>query len=72
MAAQLAVDVPFAEREHAVLTAANEMCRRLLESTLQATAAAHPDRGVVGGALVTRRYATTGGPEACQSFCPST
>ena len=44
IAAQLAVDVPFAEREHAVLAAANEVCRRLLESTLQATAAAHPDR----------------------------
>jgi hypothetical protein len=44
IAAQCAVDVPFAEREQAVLTAANELCRRLLESTLQATAAAYPER----------------------------
>lgn len=44
IAAQLAVDAPFAEREEAVLKAANEVCRRLLESTLQATAAAHGDR----------------------------
>jgi len=44
IAAQLAVDVPFAEREHAVLTAANEVCRRLLESTRHATAERHADR----------------------------
>ena len=45
VAARLAVDAPFAEREQAVLQAANEVCRRLLESTLQATAEqAHVDR----------------------------
>ena len=38
VAARLAVDAPFAEREQAVLQAANEVCRRLLESTLEATA----------------------------------
>lgn len=49
IAAQLAADASFAEREQAVLSAANEMCRRLLEAELQATADGHPDRVRIEG-----------------------
>ena len=44
MAAQLPADASFADRERAVLAAANEVCRRILEAELQATTQAHPDR----------------------------
>ena len=40
----LPAEASFADRERAVLAAANEVCRRLLEATLQATAEAHADR----------------------------
>ena len=54
IAAQLAADVSFAEREEAVLAAANEMCRRLLEAALQATADGHPDRVRIEGIAYAR------------------
>ena len=59
VAAQLAAAVPFAEREHAMLAAANEVCRRLLESMLQATAEAHPDRVRVEGLEYARHHEGT-------------
>ena len=42
IAAQLPADASFADQERAVLAAANEACRLLLEATLHTTAAAHP------------------------------
>lgn len=54
IAAQLAADVSFAEREQAVLAAANEMCRRLLKAELQVTADSHPDRVRIEGIAYAR------------------
>ena len=45
IAAQLPADASFADRERAVLAAANEVCRLTLEATLQATAEAHAGSG---------------------------
>ena len=59
IAAQLAADVSFAEREQAVLAAANELCRRLLEATLQATADGHPDRVRIEGIAYARHQDAT-------------
>ena len=44
VAATVSADASFAERERAILLAANEACRLALAATLQATAAAHPDQ----------------------------
>lgn len=52
-------DASFADRERAVLAAANEACRRLLESTLQRTAEAHPDRVRVEGIEYARHHEGT-------------
>ena len=56
IAAQLAANVSFAEREQGVLAAANEVYRRLLESMLQATAEAHPDRVRIDGIAYARDH----------------
>lgn len=49
----------FADRERALLAAANEACRLALETTLQATADAHPDRVGVDGVLYERHHEGT-------------
>lgn len=59
IAAALAADVSFAEREHALLAAANEVCRRLLEAALQATANAHPDHVRIEGIEYARHHEGT-------------
>jgi hypothetical protein len=50
----VAADASFAARERAVLAAANETCRRLLEAELQATADGHPDRVRIEGIAYAR------------------
>jgi hypothetical protein len=59
IAAQLAANVSFAEREQGVLAAATEVCRRLLESMLQAMAEAHPDRVRIDGIAYARHHEGT-------------
>jgi hypothetical protein len=49
VAARVRADASFADRERAMLAAANEACRCLLESALQATADGHPDRVRIEG-----------------------
>jgi hypothetical protein len=49
VAARLGPDASFADHERAVLAAANEVCRGLLEATLQATARAQPRRVRIDG-----------------------
>jgi hypothetical protein len=49
VAARVDADASFADRERAMLAAANEACRRMLEAELQATADGHPDRVRIEG-----------------------
>jgi hypothetical protein len=53
-------DASFADRERAVLAAANEACRRLLEAALQTTADAQADRVRVEGVEYARHHEGTG------------
>ena len=54
VAARVPGDGTFADRERAVLAAANEVCRLMLETMLQATADAQPDRVRVEGVVYAR------------------
>ena len=56
----VAADASFADRERAVLAAANEACRRLLEAALQTTADAQADRVRVEGVEYARHHEGTG------------
>lgn len=60
VAATVSADASFAERERAILVAANEACRLALAATLQATAAGHPDQVRVDGVLYQRHHEGTG------------
>src|SRR5918996_1434382 len=57
IAVSVPADASFAERERAVLAAANDACRLALETTLQAVA--HPDQGRGGGGLYGRHHEGT-------------
>ena len=59
VAVTVLADASFADRERAVLAAANDACRLALETTLQATAEAHPDRVRVEGVLYERHHEGT-------------
>ena len=59
IAVTIPADASFADRERAVLAAANDACRLVLETTLQATAEAHPDRVRVDGVLYERHHEGT-------------
>lgn len=59
VAATVSADASFAERERAILLAANEACRLALAATLQATAAAHPDQVRVDGVRYQRHHEGT-------------
>lgn len=59
VAVTVPADASFAERERAVLAAANEACRLALERALQTTAEAHPDRVRVDGILYERHHEGT-------------
>lgn len=59
VAVTVSVDASFAERERAVLAAANDACRLALETTLQTTAESHPDRVRVDGVLYERHHEGT-------------
>ena len=61
IAARLPADAPFADREVAVLAAANAVCRLLLEAALQATADAQADRVRVDGVVYARHQEGTVG-----------
>ena len=60
VAARLPADASFADRERAVLAAANEVCRLTLEATLRATAEAQPDRVRIDGVVYARHQTGTG------------
>ena len=55
----VAADASFADRERAVLAAANEACRLMLETALQATADAQADRVRVEGVVYERHQEGT-------------
>ena len=57
IAVSVPADASFAERERAVLAAANDACRLALETTLQAVA--HPDQVRVDGVLYERHHEGT-------------
>lgn len=59
IAVTVPADASFADRERAVLAAANDACRLALETTLQATAEAQPDRVRVEGVLYERHHEGT-------------
>lgn len=59
VAMMVPAEASFADRECAVLAAANEACRLTLETTLQATAEAHPDHVWVDGVLYERHHEGT-------------
>jgi hypothetical protein len=59
VAVTVPADASFADRERAVLVAANDACRLALETTLQTTAEAHPDRVRVDGVLYERHHEGT-------------
>ena len=60
LAGRLPAEASFADRERAVLTAANDVCRLMLEATLQATADAQPDRVRIEGTEYARHEVGTG------------
>ena len=62
----VAADASFADRERAVLAAANEACRLMLETALQATANAQGDRVRVEGVVYARHHE---GTVAYHSLC---
>ena len=55
----VSADASFADREGALLAAANEACRLTLEGTLQTTAEAHPEQVRVDGVLYERHHEGT-------------
>jgi hypothetical protein len=57
--ARLPADASFADRERAVLAAANEVCRRTLTEALQTIATAQPDRVRVEGVVYARHHSGT-------------
>jgi hypothetical protein len=57
IAVSVPADTSFAERERAILAAANDACRLALETTPQA--AAHPDQVRVDGVLYERHHEGT-------------
>ena len=57
IAVSVPADASFAERERAILAAANDACRLALETTLQAVA--HPDQVRVDGVLYERHHEGT-------------
>ena len=59
VAARLSVDASFADREQALLAAANEVCLLILEAELQATADAHPGRVRIEGIEYARHQEAT-------------
>lgn len=59
VAATVPADASFADRERAILAAANDACRLFLETTLQATAEAHPDQVRVDDVLYERHHEGT-------------
>jgi len=66
IALRVPVNASFADRERAVLAAANDACRLALETTLQATAEAQPDHVRVDGVLYERHHE---GTMAYHSLC---
>ena len=68
VAARVSPEASFGEREVALLAAANEACRLDLETTLQATADAQPDRVQVQGAIYERHQ---DGTATYHSLCGS-
>ncbi|MBI4266737.1 MAG: hypothetical protein HY657_20410 [Acidobacteria bacterium] len=59
VAARVSASDAFADRERAVLAAANEACRRLLEADLHTTAEGHPDRVQIEGVEYARHHEGT-------------
>jgi hypothetical protein len=59
VAVTVPADASFADRERAVLAAANDACRLALETTLQATAEAQPDQVRVDGVRYERHHEGT-------------